>query len=345
VQTSRAQWISTPAADLALAFAWVPFALVAHALEGDPDRIGTMLVLTFLLSFFHQPLTLPLVYGDPDQRRARPALFLWSPVLFVVAITIGMSVSVALVAIVAGLWNAEHTLMQRYGLVRIYGRKAGDSSGSIEKAMLVSWLVLAMVWVAADTSTPGRIAGLPLGTVNSASVDRLVSLQPLAAVFLVPAAVVALVLAGGWCAHERRGVAAGTANPAKWLYVASTAALFGWILVDPIAGFIGFVGAHSVEYFVIVHRAVGSRYADGSGGWLGAAVRRSRWQFFVAYVAVVAAVVVILRTYGGPDAYLYAVLFFGGLHVFYDGFIWKLRRPAVARGLVTQAPMPANVSA
>jgi hypothetical protein len=28
--------------------------------------------------------------------------------------------------------------------------------------------------------------------------------------------------------------------------------------------------------------------------------------------------------------YRFAVLFLGGLHVFYDGFIWKLRRPAVA---------------
>ncbi len=27
----------------------------------------------------------------------------------------------------------------------------------------------------------------------------------------------------------------------------------------------------------------------------------------------------------------------GGLHVFYDGFIWKLRRPAVAQSLAIPA--------
>ena len=74
--------------------------------------------------------------------------------------------SVALVAVVAGLWNAEHTLMQRYGITRIYGRKAGEDDGRLEKAMLVSWLVLALVWTAADPATPGRIARMPLGEVN-----------------------------------------------------------------------------------------------------------------------------------------------------------------------------------
>jgi hypothetical protein len=27
------------------------------------------------------------------------------------------------------------------------------------------------------------------------------------------------------------------------------------------------------------------------------------------------------------------VLFFGALHILYDGFVWKLRRPAVAASL------------
>ena len=29
----------------------------------------------------------------------------------------------------------------------------------------------------------------------------------------------------------------------------------------------------------------------------------------------------------------FALLFLGGLHILYDGFIWKLRRPAVAASL------------
>ena len=50
------------------------------------------------------------------------------------------------VGAVAGLWNAEHTLMQRYGVVRIYGRKAGEGGRSDEKPLLFSWLVFAFVF-------------------------------------------------------------------------------------------------------------------------------------------------------------------------------------------------------
>jgi len=43
--------------------------------------------------------------------------------------------------VLAALWNAEHTLMQRYGVMRIYGRKAGDDHGRLEKPMLIAWLI------------------------------------------------------------------------------------------------------------------------------------------------------------------------------------------------------------
>mgnify|MGYP003329346970 CR=1 FL=1 len=61
-------------------------------------------------------------------------------------------------------------------------------------------------------------------------------------------ALVAVVLTARWLRDElHRGAAA---NPAKRLYVAATAALFVTILVNPIAGFLGYVGAHAVEYFI-----------------------------------------------------------------------------------------------
>jgi hypothetical protein len=115
----RARWIHSARVDGALAFAWLPFALVARAVAGDADLLATVLGATFLLSFLHQPLTLPLVYGDPAQLAARRRLFVLSPLLFVAAITGGLLVSLTVVAVVAGLLNAEHTHMHRYGITRI----------------------------------------------------------------------------------------------------------------------------------------------------------------------------------------------------------------------------------
>ncbi len=329
---ARAVWIHRPAVDIAVALCWVPFALVGHYLEASPQRLGDFVGAVFLLSFAHQPLTLPLVYGDPGQFALRRRLFTWSPIVFGVAILAGMSVSLAVVAVVAGLWNAEHTLMQRYGITRIYGRKVGDDDGRLEKAMLLSWLVLALVWAAADAATPDRVRRVPLGRINSSGLNLLADLRPVAAVLVVPAVVVAVGLAVAWFCGER--LRAGAANRAKHLYVLSTAVLFVAILVDPVAGFLGYVGAHAVEYFVIVNRALGSRYADGSGGPLGAVVRSpgGRRRFMAAYAAAVGLLAFALLRFGSNELYGFTVLFLGGLHVFYDGFIWKLRRPAVARG-------------
>ena len=52
------------------------------------------------------------------------------------------------------------------------------------------------------------------------------------------------------------------ANPAKWLYIGATMALFGLVPVSPIAALMGYVGAHALEYFVIVYQSLGRRYAD-----------------------------------------------------------------------------------
>ncbi len=209
-ERNQAKWIRSPAIDVALAFVWLPFALAAHAVRGDLDALALLINTTFLISFVHQPLTLPLVYGDPGQFALRRKLFIWSPVVFVVAITLGLWVSFALVAIVAGLWNAEHTLMQRFGITRIYGRKAGQDSGTLERWLLISWLVFVAVWIGADPATPGRVARLPLGDVNAASVDHLTTLRPIAAALVLPLLVLSAVLLFRWLAGEyERARAAG----------------------------------------------------------------------------------------------------------------------------------------
>jgi hypothetical protein len=315
------------------ALAWVPFAVAAHVVEGDRGTLNLLIAGVLLLSFVHQPLTVALVYGDPDEYRLHRRLFTWAPVVLVAAIVVGQAVSLLLVAAVAGLWNAEHTLLQRYGLTRIYGRKAGDDHGALERWMLQSWLVLVLAWVAVDPRTPGFLARLDLGATNTSSVKMLTSLRPLSLVLLPPLAVAAGVLVICWLrAEHQRGRAA---NPAKHLYVGSTAALFAVTLVDPIAGLTGYVAAHSIEYFVIVHEVLGRKYRTGvGGGALGRAVRARTGSagFLAAYLVVIAAVLLASQAVT-PSVVAVTFLTLGGMHLLYDGFIWKLRRPAVASSL------------
>jgi hypothetical protein len=203
-----------------------------------------------------------------------------------------------------------------------------------------------MVWVAADSHTAARVDALPLGQTNSNGLRMLADLRPWALLLLVPTVLVVVGLLASWGRSELVRWQSADANPAKLVYLGATAALFGWMLVDPVSGFVGYVGAHAIEYFAIVHRALGSRFADGSGGTLGRTMRRpgGRRRFFGTYIAAFGALLFIERTFGGPDVYTFTVLFLGGLHVLYDGFIWKLRRPSVARGLVEPAGQMAPVA-
>ena len=341
VARPRPLWIHRPLVDVAVASCWVPFAVVGLALASHPDRLGRLLAAALILSLAHQPLTLALVYGDPGQFELRRRLFSWSPIIFVAAIAVGLHVSLVVVAAVAGVWNAEHTLMQRYGLTRIYGRKAGQQDGRVEKAMLLSWLVFAAVWAAAQPSTEQRAQGLGLGATNERSIHLLASLRPVAGALLVPVGVVVVALVVRWAMDEARRWP--QVNPAKYLYLLSTALLFALIVVHPIVGIAAYVGSHAIEYLVIVHQHLGRRYGDTTdGGPLGSVVRSpmGRTGFVAAYLVGIVLVFTVLRANLPSSTYTTILLTAGGLHVFYDGLIWKLRRPTVAKGFALHPTAP-----
>ena len=53
----------------------------------------------------------------------------------------------------------------------------------------------------------------------------------------------------------------------------------------------------------------------------------------VGYVALIGAVLVVVQFRVQADLANVILLTVGGMHVFFDGFIWKLRRPVVARSV------------
>jgi hypothetical protein len=332
-RASRAKWMHRAGVDVPLGLAWVPFCLAALLVRGDADRLNALVGATLLFSLAHQPLTLGLVYGDKVQFNLKRPVFILAPFAFAALLWVGLQVSFVLVAIIAALWNAEHTLMQRYGISRIYGRKAGDDHGHLEKVMLFCWLGLVLVWAAADPRTAAAIDSLrSLGARNAEGIQQLVNLRPAALVVLPVAVVAVLVTTGRWVAAERR-LGEG-ANTAKHLYLGLTALLFGVMLLDPIVGFVGYVGAHAAEYFAIIHQTLGKRYADGQDpSPVGRAARSRLGQLgtIAALLAGFAVAAYTLRAWGSPRVYTIAVLSVGAMHIFYDGFIWKLRRPEVAR--------------
>lgn len=97
-------------------------------------------------------------------------------------------------------------------------------------------------------------------------------------------------------------------------------------------------GTSNIEYFVVVHRGIGSKCSsvDVDGGALvGYAVRRvGRTGFLAIYVGIVAGILSVLDRFSSQAAYTVVVLTLAGMRVFYDGFIWK--RPSPGRAACSQ---------
>jgi hypothetical protein len=328
--TVRRLWLHGPLQDTLLGWCFVPVAIVVHFAEPHLTLVQTMVGVIFLVSFAHQPLTLGLVYGDPVQRAAHRRLYLWAPLVAVVLIALGLSISLTLVGLMAGLWNAEHTLMQRYGVLRIYGRKAGDDHGRLEKPMLIVWLVAGLAYIGAYVDLGQLVLKLGLDETNTRGVRVLDPLRAPAQVVFWVAAVASVVLAVRWWRAERS--LGALASPAKHLYALGTLGLVIAVMVDPIAGVAGYVAAHAIEYFAVVHRSLRTRRDDAP---VAVATRTPlrRMGVYSLYFACIAAIVIGTMGPLNGKLYAFAILFFGALHILYDGFVWKLRRPNVAASL------------
>ncbi len=325
------------AADLLLGWCWLPIGIGVHLVEPHLTAVQAAVGVIFLISFAHQPLTLGLVYGDPVQRQAHRRLYALTPFIAFAAIVVGLNVSLGAVALMAGLWNAEHTLMQRYGVMRIYGRKAGDQHGALEKPMLIVWLVAGLAFIGAYVDLDRLVDRLGLGATNRRSVNMLKPLHTPAVVLFWLAIVLSVALTARWWRAER-AIGSTASRPKHW-YALGTLGLVVLVMVDPIAGVAGYVAAHAIEYFAVVHTSLRKRQ-DRSPVAVLTNTRLRRTLVYTVYFSLMAVLVASTWNFWGGRLYSFAILFFGALHILYDGFVWKLRRPAVAAslGIVTSAP-------
>ena len=240
---------------------------------------------------------------------------------------------------IAGLWQIYHTEQQRYGMLRIYARKAGYGSARLDRAVLYVPFLLALGAVALLPSTRDQLRrfGAKLGGPNVENINTLLSPAASIVAATVPVALAALVVLGPLRPPGARGRARRHANPAKWHYLVGTGALTAGLAFDPAAGLIAFVAAHALEYVVVVDRTLRSRYASAPAEGRPASLlavlagsRNRRIALLVGFFAVFAVVDLQLRGVLAANVYLVVVYTIGLLHFLYDGFIWKTRRPSVA---------------
>jgi hypothetical protein len=332
VTSRRSPWVYDGCTDLVIALGWIPLFLLAHqavgghGLLGDVD-LARIVDLTLLVSFMHQPLTLGLVYGDSRQLSQRRRLFVAAPFIAVAVALVAVREHLWIVVPVAAVWNTVHTLQQRYGLCRIYSRKAGYGSARLDRAILYLTMGVALLLVGANPATTRLLERVQIGDNNASAVRALANVRPFALALFVPVAVAAVLVALALVRQEGRGRGP---NLGKWIYQSSSVALILSIAVDPAAGFVAYVAAHAVEYVIVVYRNARSRTsgAEGERTILGrlATTRPGR----LLYVGTIMGLAAVAHDHLTTDGYLVVLYTVGALHFTYDGVIWKLRKPAVA---------------
>ena len=332
--TSRARWNFGPLPDLVVALAWVPVFLVWHALAAGPSAGAARaaqegVTLALLVSFLHQPLTFGLVYGDRRQFALHRRLFSWGPVMAVAGAVAAAAGNLWVVVPVAAAWNLQHTLQQRYGVLRIYAGRSGYGSARVDRALCYLPMVSALLAVAASPSLVELVRRSGIDARNAGGIELLTGLRPVALGLCLASLVPTLAVIGLAVREERR--AGARANPVRWLYQGASLALLASIVADPTAGFIAYVASHAVEYAVIVDRTAQRRYGagDGTSSLLSGLARRPAGRVGYFGAILVAALALKTALHGAElNALLYSV---GALHFTYDAVIWKLRRPALAR--------------
>jgi hypothetical protein len=332
--TRRSPWIFGPLPDLVIALTWVPVFVAWHLLAAGPSAGAARaaaegVTLALLVSFLHQPLTFGLVYGDRWQFALHRRLFVWAPVA---AAALSVTAAVAglwLVVPMAALWNLQHTLQQRYGVLRIYAGRSGRGSPRLDRAFCYLPMASVLLAVAASPALVHLVRRSGIDPGNARGIELLTVLRPAALGLLVVSVAATLGVLVAVVGRERR--AGAKADPVRWLYQCSSLALLASIVVDPTAGFIAYVSAHAVEYAVIVDRTALRRYGAGDARpSLLAGVARAPAGRVGYFLAIVLAALALKVTLHGTamNSVLYTV---GAVHFTYDAVIWKLRRPALAR--------------
>lgn len=353
-------WLRGPAWDLCLiSFCWVPFAVwfvFGLGLRGarlDAEALGLATLVALAITYVHRHLTFVLVYGDPQTFATRKRAFAWVP-LFVFAgcglvlhvqgdarIRVpGLAFSMRpwfLILIVTGAWNMWHTLMQRHGLARIYAKKCHPLTASAQHAKRDRTLLWSLaLWTAIATV---KVQGPSFASLRNAR-RMYATLSPIVEgawgwILWGASSAWLLWVVWRWARTERAAFRDGANLWPRACFWASNLALFGcFVAFGPVVGYLAFGTAHALEYIAFFHHFGAAKFRRQPDNRSVAArlLRQPKLTVLPMALALLAAFW-FLREHRRAEIYVAYYTATSLLHFLFDGWIWKVRRPEVAKPL------------
>ncbi|MCA9692024.1 MAG: hypothetical protein R3A51_03295 [Nannocystaceae bacterium] len=355
-------WIRAPLWDLALlGFCWVPLYLwfvfglgldgswTGAGGTGTREALSLAAVVALAITYVHRHYTFLLVYGDRDTFHRRARAFTLAPVLVFAAlialrgahawldrpISLGFaSVRPWMLALgVTGVWNVWHTMMQRYGILRIYAGKAGrglELRAHARRDLALLWTLVGLVACLALLFRQSTFAGSGNARRVLAALSS-VSSGPGSWALLAGALAVTAAVGFRWARHEFAAPLPWRLRLPRLLFLGSTACLLlVFIVHGPIVGYLCFGVAHALEYVAFFHHFGQRKFAqrpDDRG--LVARLLRRPMLYAPLVIGLLLAVFVALVDYRKTHVYVIYYIGTSMLHFLFDGWIWKVRKPEV----------------
>lgn len=364
--TRSAPWLKSPTWDLGgLAYCWLPFYVFvvfglgldggwstagSHGAGREPG-LGLAMLVALAITYVHRHYTFILVYGDRETFERRRKAYLWAPAILFVGLALilrgqgeasaeiaGVTFSPWLVVLtITGVWNVWHTIMQRHGIFRIYAGKAGKGLQAREhgrRDFRLVWSLVALVAVIVPMFRQETFAGVFNARRLLGALEPLLGGTVGTIVLVVVVALVLLQLRS-WLVAELGADLEFSERLPRWGFLSSTLALLAVFIVHgPIVGYLCFGTAHAIEYVFFLHHFGRRKFAQNSSdGSLVARMLRRPVRWAPILVGSLLAVFWILKDQRSSEAWLVYYTATSLLHFLYDGWIWKVRKPEVAKPL------------
>lgn len=246
----KTAYILTPRDDW-IWFVSLPFFAVLIGVASQ-QWLSTIAVASFALwvTAPHHFATWLRCFGVADDRRRHRVALVVGPVLLIPLIAAGLVWAPVTLLLVMFTWDHQHSIMQQYGLGRIYDHKARSSSVTgarldlaLHWVLYVNLLVVSPLYADLWVRELFRF-GVPMSETTIASVQQIS--------WLVTASFMA-----GYVAHALTDLRRGAVlNPIKFLFLGASYFLWystAWWMESIVVAKIAHSIMHGVQYIVIVH--------------------------------------------------------------------------------------------
>lgn len=336
---AKSAWIANPFVDVPLlACGWLlvylPLLWIEARFGAHRDmalyrrELGWVVLAVLLVNYVHRHYTFLLVYGDRAEfEKHKTAYLLWP--LAALAVT-AASLGFGFFALLAGLsvaWTMYHTIAQKFGLLRVYAAKAGYGRRWVDLGFVWSWLAL-VVFVVYLRERSGVLPQFAFGRQVLALLEPHLALVEVGRYLALAAVILFTTLFLVDELRNRHRLSLG-----RVIFALSTVGLYALFFRSLVAAYIAFGFSHALEYVVFVNAFTRAKYErlPSNRSLVARAVRRY-WVVVPTVTAMLA-----LFSYLGLrwDEKWFGVYIVGSsfLHFVYDGLIWKVRKPDVAKPL------------